>query len=306
MKPVLAENGTRRRFEVRHVTRYTYSESVTASYGRACLRPRSTDSQTVLASGIQIDPVPDLIDEHLDFFGNHRHYFEVHTPHTALTVTKTSLVDVRRPPVEVAALDRWDVATAADSAVRHDPTLTTAYLLPSPTVELGAEVRAYAERLLPRSAPLGRALAQLVSGIHRDFSYTPGATDVQTSLHELLELRSGVCQDFAHLAVGCLRAVGVPARYVSGYLETQPPPGQPRLQGADATHAWVSVLLPDGRWIDLDPTNDCLADSRYVVMAWGRDYRDVVPLKGVILTEGMTTSLDVGVDVIRVPDGSNG
>ena len=129
---------------------------------------------------------------------------------------------------------------------------------------------------------------------------------MRTTLPELLALRQGVCQDFTHLALGCLRAVGLPARYVSGYLETAPPPGRPKLEGSDASHAWASVMVPGGGWVDLDPTNDHLADSRYVVTAWGRDFRDVSPLKGVIFTESSGSSLEVGVDVVRLPSTDAG
>ena len=184
-------------------------------------------------------------------------------------------------------------------------------LLPSPLVELSAEVRAYAAAVLPADRPLGEALTALHRTVRSDFAYRPGATTVRTTLTELLALRQGVCQDFAHLAVGCLRSVGLPARYVSGYLETVPPPGRERLVGQDASHAWVSVLVPDAgtgpaaddrapAWIDLDPTNDQLVDSRYVVTAWGRDFRDVSPLKGIVLSESATSTLDVAVDVERL------
>lgn len=302
MKPVTAEHHAPRRYAVHHVTAYTYAEDVTASYGRACLRPRDTADQQVLANTIRIDPEPDALTEHVDLFGNHSHYVEVRTPHRHLEVAKTTVVAVHRRAPDLASLDRWTVATAAGARASDDPTLRAAYLLPSPLVEIAPAVRAYAAGVLPSHAPLGAALDALVSRIFADFRYAKGVTNVRTTLPELLELRAGVCQDFAHLAIGCLRAVGLPARYVSGYLETQPPPGKPKLRGADATHAWASVGLPDGRWLDLDPTNDCVADARYVVNAWGRDYRDVAPLKGVIFTEGATSSLAVSVDVHRLPD----
>ena len=302
MKPVATEHHTPRRYEVHHVTAYTYADDVTASYGRACLRPRDTVGQRVLEHAIHIDPTPDVLTEHTDLFGNHSHYVEFQTPHRHLEVAKTTVVAVHHPDPDLASLDRWTVAGAAAAPATDDPTLRTAYLLPSPLVEVSPEVRAYAADILRPDAPLGEALDSLVTAIFTDFRYAKGITNVRTSLPELLQLRAGVCQDFAHLALGCLRAFGLPARYVSGYLETQPPPGRPKLRGADATHAWASVALPDGRWLDLDPTNDCVADSRYVVTAWGRDYRDVAPLKGVIFTEGATSSLTVSVDVHRLSD----
>lgn len=301
MKAAEPGGHLRRVYRVRHVTRYTYTDDVTASYARACLRPRDTQTQTVLDNEIRIDPSPEAFTEHVDLFGNFSHYIEVHSPHRTLLVTKRTVLAVERPAPELEALDRWTVS-ASPEATGEDPTLLAAYRLPSTLVDLGAQVRDYAERVMSAQAPLGRSLAALVTAIHADFRYAAGATDVGTTLPELLARRAGVCQDFAHLAIGCLRSMGLAARYVSGYLETVPPPGQAKLRGADATHAWVSVHLPDGRWLDLDPTNDCAADSRYVVTGWGRDYRDVAPLKGVIFTEGATASLDVNVDVERLDE----
>ena len=301
MKPALPEHHTARRYEVRHVTAYDYTEDVTASYSRACLRPRDTAEQRVLEHTLRIDPVPDALTEHVDLFGNHSHYVEVQSPHRHLEVAKTTVVQVHRPALELAGLNRWTVASAAAAPGAGDPTLRAAYRLPSALVDVGPEVRDYAAPILRPDAPLGAALEELVSRVFADFRYAKGVTNVRTTLPELLDLRAGVCQDFAQLTIGCLRVAGLPARYVSGYLETQPPPGRPKLRGSDATHAWASVGLPDGRWIDLDPTNDCVADSRYLVTAWGRDYRDVAPLRGVIFTEGATRSLSVSVDVLRIP-----
>lgn len=302
MKAVRAEHHSSRRYEVRHVTTYAYPEDVTSSYGRACLRPRDTPEQQVLEHTMQVDPVPDAFVEHVDLFGNYSHYLEIHTPHRTLRVAKQSILWVHRPAPDLGALDAWTVAAAAAVPDREAPLERAAYLLPSTLVDLAPEVRAYAERYLPPDAGLGAGLAALTTGIFTDFRYAKGATTVRTTLPQLLQIGAGVCQDFAHLAIGALRSVGIPARYVSGYLETSPPPGKPKLQGSDATHAWVSVRTPDGSWLDLDPTNDCVADSRYLITAWGRDYRDVSPLKGVIFTEGSGSSLDVSVDVTRLPD----
>ena len=155
--------------------------------------------------------------------------------------------------------------------------------------------------MLRPGRPLGTTLRELVHAIHSGFAYRSGATTVTTTLAEVLARREGVCQDFAHLAVAALRWAGLPARYVSGYVETRPPPGQPRLQGVDASHAWVSVFVPEVGWVDLDPTNDQVVDGQYVVTAWGRDYTDVPPLKGVIFTEGRRSTLDVAVDVTPLP-----
>lgn len=300
-----AQHLTPRRYEVRHVTRYSYAEDVTASYGRACLRMRDTPHQRVESHSIAVTPEPGVLEEHTDLFGNHSHYLEIHTPHTELVVTKTSVVAVDQPFVDVAALDRWSVADAAAAASQDeglDPLERSLLQKPSALVDLGPEVRAYAAALVPPGRRLGEAVVDVTRTIFRDFAYRKGATSVSTTLPELLASRSGVCQDFAHLAVAVLRSAGLPARYVSGYLETSPPPGQAKLAGSDATHAWASVHVPGAGWIDLDPTNDHLADSRYVVTAWGRDFRDVSPLKGVIFTGGSSSTLSVAVDVIRLSD----
>ncbi len=300
----MASSVPRRTYRVHHRTEYTYDDDVTTSYGRAFLRPVSDDRQWCLWSRIEVEPAARTVTEHVDYFGNASSYLEVTTPHRALTVTSTSVVEVVDAVPDLDALDAWTVATAAEAVLRADPVTARGFTLPSPQVPDHPEVRAYAATCLAPERPLGEALRALVTAIHRDFTYRSGATSVSTTLPELLEGRVGVCQDFAHLAVGCLRAAGLPARYVSGYLETLPPPGKPKLQGADASHAWAGVLVPGGAWVGLDPTNDQLADGRYVVTAVGRDYSDVPPLKGVIFTESTSSEMSVSVDVIRV-DGDD-
>ena len=160
----------------------------------------------------------------------------------------------------------------------------------------------YAAPSFPTGRPVIEALVDLAGRIHTDFVYEPGSTSVTTSVDEVLTARKGVCQDFAHLAIGCLRSLGLAARYVSGYLETRPPPGKDRLQGADVSHAWAALWVPGGGWIDVDPTNEQLVDERYVTTAWGRDYADIPPLKGVIFTKALAHELEVDVDVVRLDD----
>jgi len=310
LEPTGDPHQTPRVYQVRHRTTYTYEQSVSASYGRGIFAPRAAATQRILAHDVDTEPAPDVLTEHVDFFGNHSHYLEVRTRHTTLEVVKRSVVRVQWPAVDVAALDEWTVGSAAQHlAQAADPVERTTYLLPSPLVDIGGAVGGYATAILDAERPLGQALVALYQAIHADFSYAKGVTTVTTTLPELLERRAGVCQDFAHLAVGALRSVGMPARYVSGYIETRPPPGQQKLAGSDATHAWASVLVPaveGGRWVDLDPTNDHFADSRYIVTAWGRDYRDVSPLRGVVFTEGRSSKLTVAVDVVRQGDEALG
>ena len=292
-----------RQYRVLHRTAYTYDLPVTNSYGRGCLRPRPQHSQTLLEHTLTIDPVPQVTDETRDLFGNFTHYLEIHTEHERFEVVKESVLDVEWPEVDLDMLDEYTVADAA-AALRQDtpldPVEHALYTLPSAHVQLSEEVRRFAELAIPAGRPLGEAIASLYHQIYTDFTYTKGATTVNSTLPELLTTKAGVCQDFAHLAVACFRAAGLPARYVSGYIETTPPPGKPKLAGSDATHAWVSVFTPRAGWVDLDPTNDHLADSRYIVTAWGRDFRDVSPLRGVIFTDATKSSLSVGVEVTRL------
>jgi transglutaminase-like putative cysteine protease len=285
------------RYRVVHRTEYEYDDEVSASYGRAHLRPRDGVRQRCLHTELAIDPVPAELRDHVDFFGNVSSYFAVRELHTRLRVLATSDVEIMRPEQDEDLSRSWE--HVRDGLARNDH--ARAYLLASPLVHMTPEVRRYAEAAFPAGRPIGEALRELAAGIYRDFDYVAGSTTVRTTLPEVLRKRRGVCQDFAHLAVGCLRAMGLAARYVSGYLETEPPPGRPKLTGADASHAWASVLVPGHGWVDVDPTNNQFVDERYVVAARGRDYGDVPPLKGVIVTDAKTSTMTVGVDVIRVP-----
>jgi transglutaminase-like putative cysteine protease len=292
-----------RSYEVRHRTEYTYGDTVTASYGWAYLTPRDLPDQVCRSTRVEVSPGAELISDSVDFFGNRASYFEVHEPHGQLVVTATSLVDVSRTRVDLDQLDAWTWEQARD-LLRADPRLQreeAGFLLASPRLPLTGRLPEFADSVLSPGQPLGATLRHLIGLIYRDFTFNSGATTVTSTLEDLLSLRAGVCQDFAHLAVATLRYAGLPTRYVSGYLETLPPPGQPKRQGADASHAWISVLVPEFGWIDLDPTNNTVVDAGYVVTAWGRDYTDVPPLKGVIFTESAASTLKVAVDVTRLP-----
>lgn len=292
-----------RRYRVRHRTHYAYDEPVDACYERGFLGPRQTPTQTLVEHSVRVTPEPHLVVEHVDWLGNRSSYVEIRTPTTDLDVVKESVLDVAWPRVDLADFNGWTVRSAiADLRGGGTDAVTLAtYSLPSALVTAEPVIADYARRHLDPEQPLGVALDAIMMGIYEDFDFRSGATKATTTLPELLELRAGVCQDFTHLALACLRSLGLAARYVSGYLETTPAPGRPRLEGADATHAWVSVLTPEGRWVDLDPTNGHLADSRYLVTAWGRDFRDVSPLKGVIYADApIRSTLKVGVDVLRM------
>ncbi len=292
-----------RRYSLTHRTRYGYDSDVLISYGRAHLIPRHGEGQHRLEYAVDTEPAAAEYAEHTDFFGNRSTYFVVREPHRELTVTSRSLLDVHRGVDREALRDlrartvRERLADRADT----DPEVLAArpFLLPSPMIGRAAEVADFAADLLRPARSLDEVLADLLERI-AEFAYVPGVTTVSTSPVEILARRQGVCQDFAHLGVAALRAVGLAARYVSGYLETSPPPGRPRLVGADASHAWVSVWAPGLGWVDLDPTNHRFVDDSYVVAAVGRDYGDVPPLRGVIFTESTQSTLEVSVDMAPV------
>jgi transglutaminase-like putative cysteine protease len=292
-----------RRYSLAHRTRYGYDTDVLISYGRAHLIPRHGEGQHRLEYAVDTDPAAADYAEHTDFFGNRATYFMVREPHRELTVTSRSLLDVHRAVDREALRDvrartvREQLADRAD--LNTDVLAARPFLLPSPMIGRTPEVADFAADLLRPACSLDEVLVDLLERI-AEFAYVPGVTTVSTSPVEILARRQGVCQDFAHLGVAALRAVGLAARYVSGYLETTPPPGRPRLVGADASHAWVSVWAPGLGWVDLDPTNSRFVDDSYVVAAVGRDYGDVPPLRGVIFTESTQSTLEVAVDLTPV------
>jgi transglutaminase-like putative cysteine protease len=292
------------KYRVTHRTAYRYDDEVNSSYGQIYLLPRNLSGQTCQSTDVVIDPRPGDYREWTDFFGNRVGYFEILFPHQSLTVTTTSLVEVegRKFHLPLVMSESWEDAQLANGG---DPEVLDArqFAFDSPLAGATAELAAYAQPSFPARRPVLDALQDLAERIHDDFSYRAGATSVTTTAADVLVKREGVCQDFAHLAIACLRSLGLAARYVSGYLETDPPVGKPRLQGADVSHAWASLFVPRAGWVDVDPTNRQLVNDRYVTTAWGRDYCDVPPLKGVIFTEGTKHNLDVEVDVVRVEEG---
>lgn len=295
-------------YRVTHRTEYIYEEEVTASYGQLHLLPRDLPGQRCTSSRVTVDPHPEVLRERRDFFGNRVGFFSLHVPHTRLTVTATSVVEVDQTPRDSSLFGQrpWEHSRDAVAARQLDADVTQ-FVLESPRVPLSEAYRDYAAVSFAPGARMLDALASLLARIHADFAYEPGSTSVSTELAEVFARRRGVCQDFAHLAIACLRAIGLPARYVSGYIETDPPPGRPKLTGVDGSHAWLSVFVPDRGWVDLDPTNDQFVSSRYVVTALGRDYSDVPPMNGVIYTEGGAQRLEVAVDVVAIgPGGTTG
>ena len=290
-------------YEVRHRTAYTYAEPVTASYGQLHMLPRELSGQRCRQAEITVSPRPEVLSERIDFFGNRVSAFVLHEPHTQLTVNAVSIVEVEDRAAELSLFGEraWESVAAAvrSGDVEYD---ICQYLLDSPLIAAREAYREYAEASFTAGGGVLEAITSLTHRIHRDFRYKPGSTSVSTPLAEVFEQREGVCQDFAHAEIACLRAVGIPARYVSGYLETDPPPGKPKLTGVDGSHAWLSVFIPDTGWIAVDPTNDQFVNGRYVTTAVGRDYNDVPPMQGVIYTDGKTEKLSVEVDVTALSE----
>lgn len=291
------------RFAVTHTTTYRYQSAVSSSYGQACLLPRAFSEQSVISSSLRVQPQPAHMNTRLDAFGNLLSYFEVREPHQLLEVTAISEVDIVRPHDQFppAAQDSLaEVGRKVSELVAADRVEAARFLTASNRVPLDDQVRNYAHSSMVQDRPVLNCVRDLTKRIYNDFTFDSSATTVTSTIADLFEKGGGVCQDFAHLAVGCLRSAGLPARYMSGYLETFPPAGQPKLIGADVSHAWAAVLIPGLGWVNCDPTNNQFADDRYVTTAWGRDYDDVTPVKGVIYSDGGMTQLNVSVDVHRI------
>ncbi len=283
-------------YRTTHATIYNYTETVSFCQNIAHLKPRQTDTQLVRESVLTVEPAPSMQEDLLDFYRNHVTIFAVHEPHRRLRVEVSSTIENQNPSYTEESLP-WQIV---ESFVRTDlsPSSLEAveYLYPSPHVPLGRRYREYGNSCFPANRNLLACVKALNETINRDFRYVPLSTTVSTPISEVMEKRKGVCQDFAHLMIACLRSRGLPARYVSGCLRTHPPEGKPRLVGADATHAWVSVYSPGQGWIDFDPTNNSLVGEDHITTAWGRDYSDVSPIRG-ILQGGAGQTLQVSVDV---------
>jgi transglutaminase-like putative cysteine protease len=286
------------RFRLRHQTRYLYDLEVSVALHVARLRPRETPTQQCMCHRLEITPAPASTQERVDYFGNTATFLTMEGKHREFAVTAFSEVEVR-PPVH-PPLDQtppWDEVRAlcAGSLYNHD-TAAAEFAYDSEHVRRSPDFASYARPSFPAGRPLLEAVSDLNRRIHRDFAFDNEATSVATPVEEVLRLRAGVCQDFAHLGIACLRSMGIPARYVSGYIETLPPPGQPKLVGADASHAWFSVWCPGVGWVDFDPTNRLMPTDRHIVVGWGMDFSDVSPVRGILLAQGAHT-LEVSVDV---------
>ncbi|WP_305856610.1 transglutaminase family protein [Balneatrix alpica] len=294
-------------YRVRHLTEYRYHSHVSLCYNLAHLAPRDTHYQRCLSSRLEISPRPAYQQARLDYFGNHAHYFSIQEAHQLLSIEIISEIETDQGR-ESLNLDLGISCAQAKQllAARQQPEMIEAleYCLDSPMLELNPslrqQLREFAEPFFQPERPLLSCVRDFNSHIFQGFKYDPGFSSVATPLAEVFEHRKGVCQDFAHLAIACLRVLGFPARYVSGYLETLPPPGQEKLVGSDASHAWFAVYSPGEGWFEFDPTNDIMPSEQHITTAWGRDYADVTPLRGVIFEGGGTQALKVAVDVMRI------
>jgi len=288
-------------YRIVHRTAYKYKYPVSVGNHVACLKPRSLPRHRLAQSELRIQPNPATLTERVDYFGNHLCFFTIEEPHDELIVEARSEVIMEQSAAPLALQSPpWEEA-ARMLKENHDPALLEAFQFrfESPRIRLRPEFAAYALESFTGRRPMHEALLDLTARIHRDFRFESKATNVRTPIEEVFRKRRGVCQDFAHVQIACLRSIGLSARYVSGYLRTYPPPGQPRLVGADASHAWVSAYCPGIGWLDVDPTNNVVPSDGHVTLAWGRDFGDVSPLHGLILGGGVHT-LKVAVDLEAV------
>ena len=291
------------RYRIVHTTEYQYSEPASLSQNELFLHPRETAHQRVVGCTITVDPEPQYLHERQDYFGNSAMVFMVQHPHRRLRVTAESLIETTRvSPVDGRATPAWE-EVARRLRDHHRPEELAAYqfVFPSQMVKVSDDISRYAAASFPAGRPVLSGAQELMGRIFSEFTYDKSATGVDTPVLQVFAQRKGVCQDFAHLMIGCLRSFGLAARYVSGYLETKPPPGKAKLVGADASHAWLALFIPGHGWVDLDPTNNLIPGENHITLAWGRDYGDVTPVKGVVMGGGRH-QLSVMVDVSQVAE----
>lgn len=286
------------KYKITHTTKYAYSEPAPVCHNEVRLTPREDPWQRCEEHRLLIKPDPADLGQRFDYFGNQLNYFSILEAHRGLNVTAVTRLDV-----STATLPRANVSPPWETvrdALRQDITPAGLdiyqFVYDSPRIRSTAPLVSYAAESFPPRRPIMEAVLELTHRIHQQFTYDPKATSVHTPLEKAFAARRGVCQDFAHVQIACLRGLGLAARYVSGYLRTLPPPGKPRLVGADASHAWISVYCGEVGWVDFDPTNDVIPSVHHITLAWGRDYDDVCPIRGVFIGGGQHT-MSVSVDV---------
>jgi transglutaminase-like putative cysteine protease len=293
-------------YRVRHATRYDYRTPADLGVHLAHLRPRHLPMQTVLRSEVRAAPAVSWRHEGRDHFGNDVTWLFLDAAHAAFEVTAEATVDVLFPELPaVADTPPWEAIALAAAEGGEAGWQAAEFVFDSPLAPSDADARAYAVASFPPGRPALAALLELNARIKRDFTFRPGVTTTATPVRDVVRRREGVCQDFAHMMISMVRAFGVPARYVSGYIRTRPAMGQPRRLGADQSHAWVGAWLgPEFGWVDLDPTNGIVVREEHVVLGWGRDYSDVAPLRGVILGGGeQALSVEVHLEALSDANG---
>jgi len=286
------------RYRVSHTTTYAYARAVDLASHMLHLAPREFPGQRVLGFELEVEPPPGRSSTGVDHFGNHVAWMFMDRRHDVFTVTLTAEVDVEfAPPPAPELTPPWEDVAATALAGGAGAWQAAEFVFDSPMLPFEPAAGAYVARSFPPGRPILAGLLDLNARIRKDFTFKAGVTNVQTTVAKVLSQKAGVCQDFTHLMIAGLRAIGLPARYVSGYLRTRPPAGQPARRGADQSHAWVGAWLgPEFGWVDLDPTNNLIVTDEHVVLAWGRDYGDISPVRGVILGGGRH-SVTVGVDL---------
>ncbi len=285
------------KYNLTHQTTYKYLDPVNSYHSLVCLKPQTIPSQLCHSFSLKISPKPAEIVERTDFFGNNIHYFSIQSAHQELIVKTESKVETFTKIINTEASVSCKEAREKVKNISSLKIELLQYLLPSPFIYWDEEIQAFAQDCFPDERSLYESVKALCHKIFTQFSFVSNFTNINTPIKTVLKERKGVCQDFSHLAIACLRSLGFAARYVSGYLETLPPPGKKKLQGSDASHAWISVFIPNIGWCEFDPTNDLVPQERHIITAYGRDYSDVPPLKGIIFSSGKHT-LSVSVDVI--------
>lgn len=289
-----------RGYRIQHRTIYAYSGRVDLCHSLAHLSPREDEGQLTESHEIVVTPSPDFESERLDYFGNKVRYFSIQRSHKSLEIA--SDLTIRIPS---AAKELPESGKAADELILHEIDIDASgvclgnYFLPTSACPFLDSIRRYLKPSLRFRAEVMNVANDLMNRVHADFEYMPGATHTNTPLSEVMQLKKGVCQDFAHVMIAALRSAGIPTRYVSGYLETLPPPGQEKLRGADASHAWIEVWAPTCGWVGFDPTNNQIPGDQHIKLCHGRDYFDVQPMRGMFLGSGSQT-LRVEVDVERI------
>jgi transglutaminase-like putative cysteine protease len=289
------------KYRVTHKTHYSYNEAVSLCHNEAHLMPRNGDTQICTYRQLQVEPFPAIQQERTDFFGNYVNYFAIQAPHKQLTVTARSHIEIQQHhQPSLTDSPPWEqVRQILETSLEPETLQAREFTLDSPFITIDETLNKYALPSFTPNRPILKAVNDLMNRIYTEFTYDPHFTTIVTPLSDVLDHKRGVCQDFAHLMIASLRTMGLAARYVSGYLETLPPPGQKKLQGSDASHAWLAVYVPKQGWIDFDPTNNQIPSTQHITTAWGRDYADVTPLKGIIFGGGEHT-LTVSVDVERM------